>query len=182
MTTVIFVQGGGPGAHAEDALLAESLRSHLGEGYTVEFPLMPDEGDPDPARWSPAIAAAIEHATAPLVLVGHSVGGYLLLRHLAENGSPLGVSSICVIAAPFPSGDTDWTFEGFDLPEGIADRLPTGATIHLYASEDDEIVPFAHRALWAEALPGAVERTTTGGHQLGGDLRVVAADILQTVS
>ena len=52
----------------------------------------------------------------------------------------------------------------------------------LYASEDDDTVPFAHRDLWAAAIPGSVVRTTTGGHQLGNDLRMVADDIRQLVS
>jgi hypothetical protein len=47
--------------------------------------------------------------------------------------------------------------------------------------EDDDVVPFAHRDLHAAALPRSITRTTSGGHQLGDDLRMIAADIRATV-
>lgn len=181
MTAVILIQGGGDGAFDEDAALAASLREHLGEEYAVDFPRMPNEGDPDPGRWGAAIDDAIARADEPLVLVGHSAGGYVLVRHLAEHPPSRSIAALCVIAAPFPDADPSWSFEGFDLPDDLAGRLPE-VPIFLYASEDDEIVPFAHRASYAAALPTAVERTTTGGHQLGGDLRVVADDIRSVIA
>jgi uncharacterized protein len=177
VTGVVVIQGGGPGAHDADRALVESLRRHLGAGFEVDFPRMPDEGDPDPERWSGPIRDAIARAVPPRVLVGHSIGGYLLLKQLVSEPVAGPIAAICVIAAPFPGGDPDWTFEGFELPDGFADRLPPGAAVLLYASEDDEVVPFAHRDLYAARIPGAVVRTTTGGHQLGGDLAVVARDI-----
>ena len=175
MTHVILIQGAGEGAHSADALLADSLRRQLGDNATVDFPRMPAEDDPDYELWRPVIEQAIVRASDPVVLVGHSAGGYMLLKYLAEV-TPR-AAAICLIAAPFPGGDPDWTFDGFDLPDDLATRLPTGAPVFLYASEDDEIVPFAHRDLYAAALPGSVTRTTTGGHQLGNDLSAVAEDI-----
>jgi uncharacterized protein len=174
---VVFVQGGGAGAHDADVLMASSLRAHLGEGFTVDYPRMPDEDDPDYRRWSPALGEAIGKATPPTVLVGHSVGGYLLLKYLAETRPASPIRAVCVIAAPFPGSDADWTFDGFELPAALGEKLPPGAEVFLYASEDDEVVPFAHRDLYAAAIPGAVTRTTTGGHQLDNDLGVVARDI-----
>jgi uncharacterized protein len=177
VTGVVVIQGGGPGAHAADQPLVDSLRGHLGPGFSIDFPRMPDEGDPDPERWSGPIRDAIARAAAPRVLVGHSIGGYLLLKQLVAEPVPGPVAAICIVAAPFPGGDEDWTFDGFELPDGFGSRLPEGAAVLLYASEDDEVVPFAHRDLYAARIPGAVVRTTTGGHQLGGDLAVVARDI-----
>lgn len=168
MSRVVFIQGGGEGAHAEDAELVARLSREL--GVEVVYPLMPDEGDPDETAWLPAIAAAIENAD---IVVGHSIGGYLLLAQLALE-CPRSIQSVAIIAAPYPGGDPEWTFDGFDLPEGLDELEPQ---VFLYASEDDDIVPFAHRALWAAAIPRATVRTTTGGHQLGGDLSAVAADL-----
>ena len=56
---VLFVQGGGEGAHAEDAALVASLEEKLGRNYRVYYPAMPREADPDypagssafPRRW-----------------------------------------------------------------------------------------------------------------------------------
>jgi hypothetical protein len=46
-THVLFIQGGGEGAHEQDALLAESLQKTLGDEYDVRFPPMPGESKPD---------------------------------------------------------------------------------------------------------------------------------------
>jgi hypothetical protein len=47
MTDVLFVQGAGPGVHADgDIHLVESLRRELGSSYDVRYPQMPDEADP----------------------------------------------------------------------------------------------------------------------------------------
>lgn len=181
MTTVVFIQGGGEGAHNVDALMVRDLQHRLGPAIPVHYPLMPDEGDPDAATWGPAIAAAIAEAHAPLVLVGHSLGGYLLLKQLVADKPRVEVAAVALIAAPFPSGDADWTFDGFELPDDFASRLPAGASVILYASEDDETVPFAHRDLYAAAIARSRTRTTTGGHQLGNDLGAVADDVLEVI-
>ena len=53
---ILFIQGGGAGAHDEwDDKLFDSLRRELGDGYEVRYPRMPDEDDPSYARWSEAI-------------------------------------------------------------------------------------------------------------------------------
>jgi len=166
----VLLQGAGTGAHDADAALADDLAQRL--GHPVDFPRMPDEDDPDYEKWLPVIAEALADET---VLVGHSLGGYFALRYLASHGVA-NVAGVFIIAAPFPGGDADWVFEGFDLPEGFGTVLADVPT-YLYASADDTVVPYAHLALYERAIPGSVARTTTGGHQLGGDLSVVAADI-----
>ncbi|MBD7956320.1 alpha/beta fold hydrolase [Microbacterium sp. Sa4CUA7] len=173
---VVFLHGAGPGAFDADARLADSLAGELGAGYTVHRPRFPED-DLDDLRWFDALTAALATARAPLVLVGHSAGGYMLLRYLANRPVTTPVAAMCLIAAPFPGGDAEWTFDDFELPADIDRHLPVDAAVRLYASEDDAIVPFAHRDLYAAAIPRARVRTVTGGHQIGDDLRIVAADI-----
>jgi predicted alpha/beta hydrolase family esterase len=181
VTSIVFIQGGGAGAREADAKLARRLGRELGDDFSVDFPTVPDEDNPDYDRWRPAIAAAITRATPPVVVVGHSLGGYFLVRYLSSERIETSVAAVCIIAAPFPSGDPAWVFEGFELPDRFGERLPTDAAVLLYASEDDETIPFAHRDLYAAAIPGAVKRTTSGGHQLGNDLAMVADDIRRIV-
>jgi len=177
VTSIVFIQGGGPGAFDADQKLAQSLEQNLGGDTPVDFPRVPGEDDPDYQRWQPVIASALARASDPVVLVGHSLGAYFLLRYLVTEQVEQSVLALCLIAAPFPSGDPDWTFEGFELPDHFQNKLPKEAAVFLYASEDDETVSFAHRDLYAAAIPRAETRTTTGGHQLGNDLTMVAADI-----
>lgn len=174
---VVFIQGGGAGAHDADRALAESLRRRLDDGYVVHFPRMPNEGDPDYEVWKPQIAREIARTGDDLILVGHSAGAYMLLRYLGEDGAPSPPRGIFLIAAPFPGGDKDWRFPGFSLPPDVDARLPTTAQLFFYHSPDDRTVPFAHVHLYAQAIPRAIVRETTGGHQLNNDLSVVARDI-----
>lgn len=174
-TNVVFIHGAGEGAYDADAFLVTSLEEELGR--TVHYPRMPDDDDSDDTAWIRAIDEAISEATSPVVVVGHSAGGYVLLKYLATERVAATIAAVCIIAAPFPGGDPDWTFAGFALPADLAQRLPPSAQVFVYASEDDEVVPFAHRDLYAAAIPGAQTRTTHGGHQLTGGLDAVVADI-----
>lgn len=174
---VLFIQGGGEGAHAADAPLAESLRQALGHGYDLHYPRMPDEADPNVERWKRAIARALSSMPGEVILVAHSVGGSLLLRYLADEAARRPVAGLFLLAAP--SWDADrWSFDDLRLPQDLAERLSPVPRIVLYHCRDDEVVPFAHLALHAQRLPRAQVRALDhGGHQFGNDLRGVAADI-----
>jgi hypothetical protein len=52
---ILFIQGGGEGAHEEDEKLVVSLRSALGTVYEVRYPQMPDESNPDYEPWKAQI-------------------------------------------------------------------------------------------------------------------------------
>ncbi len=174
---VLFIQGGGDGAHQADSKLVESLRRELGDHYEVIYPRMPDEGSPDFEAWKPQIRKAIDGLQGEPVLIGHSVGGYILLKYLSEQQPNKPIAEIAIIAAPFPDGDENWHFEGFDLPEDFPAKLPADAKIFLYHSLDDQTVPVAHVSLYADKLRKATVRETSGGHQLNNDLSIVAQDI-----
>jgi predicted alpha/beta hydrolase family esterase len=180
-STVVFLQGGGAGAHAEDQALASSLESLLGAGYHVRYPAMPGEGDPDYGRWKPAIARELDASRGDLFLVAHSVGAPMLLRYLAEEQAPE-IAGLFLIAPPY-LGPGGWSSEGWNMEELLSRAKFTvqvsGATpVFLYHSRDDRIVPLAHLALYAEQLPQATLRTFDGrGHQLENDLTEVARDI-----
>ncbi len=176
-TCVLFIQGGGEGAHVVDERLAASLQRALGADYEVRFPEMPDEADPDVATWIPAIVAELAKAPGRLILVGHSIGGSLLLRALAERAIEQPVAGLFVLAAPTWDGDR-WAFDDLRLPRDLHARVAAIPTIVFYHCRDDDIVPFAHLALHGARIPQAhacaIDR---GGHQFDDDLAFVAADI-----
>jgi uncharacterized protein len=179
---VIFIQGGGDGAYEMDQKLAASLQQALGTDYAVRYPRMPNEGDPDYTRWKEAIDRTIAILHGESILVGHSVGGYILVKYLTQEPLPDKlIRGICLIAAPYPGGDEQWQFEGVSLPDDFGRKLPANAKIFLYHSPDDQYVPFAHMRLYARHIPRAIARETAGGHQLNNDLSLVAQDIRATL-
>lgn len=176
-TCVLFIQGGGEGAHAEDQALADSLQQLLGDAHEVRFPQMPDEADPDAQSWKSAIARELARAPERLILAGHSIGGSILLKYLAEERIEKPIAGLFLLAAPAWDGDR-WSFDDLKLPTDLARRLADIPSVCFYHCRDDEIVPFAHLALHGARLPRATLRAFDhGGHQFRDGLAVVARDI-----
>jgi uncharacterized protein len=163
---VLFIQGGGEGAYAEDEKLVVALQQVLGAEYNVVYPRMPDEDDPQYETWAAQISEEQAALGAEAIIVGHSVGGAVLLRHLSEAKIDKPIAGIFIIAAPY-WGAEDWQAD-----------LPAGLPVFLYHSRDDRVVPFVHLAKFAEKFPQATIREFDGrGHQFNNDFSEVAEDI-----
>jgi uncharacterized protein len=174
---VLFVHGGGEGAYEEDKKLAENLQNALRAAFDVRCPRMPDEASPDSEAWKDTIARELAALDGEVVLIGHSVGAFVLLRYLTEEGVEKPVAGLFLVAAPYV-GTEGWQVEEDALPEDFASKLPEGLPVFLYHSRNDEVVPFAHLALYAEKLPQATIHEFDGrGHQFDDDLSEVARDI-----
>ena len=121
---VLFVQGGGDGTHDDwDNKLVESLSKELGPGYEIRYPVMPNEANPSYAAWKEVLETEIAALKSGAVLVGHSLGGTILINVLAER-APKRAAAIFLIAAPFV-GEGGWTSE--DIKPDFAVRLPKGS-------------------------------------------------------
>lgn len=175
---VLFIHGAGEGAYEEDELLAASLQDLLGSAWEVRYPRMQDEESPEYVDWKRQIASEIAGLEGEVVLVGHSVGASVLIKHLSEERTGRSIAGLFLLAAPFWGSDGFWKWDEAQLPEGAAARLAHIPRIYLYHSRDDEIVPFAHLARYAAILPQATVRELgERGHQFGNDLAEVAEDI-----
>jgi pimeloyl-ACP methyl ester carboxylesterase len=175
---ILFIQGGGAGAHDEwDCKLVDSLRRELGHGYDLRYPRMPDEHDPSYARWSAAIQGEVTTLDDGAVVVGHSVGGTILINTLAERPPQGPLAAIVLIAAPFV-GTGGWPGEEFELPHDLGARLPHGTPVHVFHGLRDETAPPSHADLYARAIPQARLHLLPGrDHQLDNDLSEVAKAI-----
>jgi uncharacterized protein len=175
---VLFIQGAGKGAYEEDEKLAASLQDALGTEYQVLYPRMPNEESPEDEAWITQISKELAALDGKVILVGHSVGGAVLLKYLLKENVGKPIAGIFLISIPYwgPEGEED---DEYILHEGFASQLPKGVPIFLYHSRDDEIVPFAHLEMYAEKIPQATIRKFDGrGHQFNNDLSDVAADII----
>jgi predicted alpha/beta hydrolase family esterase len=174
---VLFIQGAGEGAYKEDEKLAVSLQVALGTEYQVLYPQMPNEEDPEAEAWIAQISKELASIDDNVILVGHSAGGAVLLKYLLKERMDQSIAGVFLISIPFwgPEDEADGTYT---LREGFAFQLPEGMPIFLYHSRDDEWVPFAHLAMFAERIPQAIIREFDGrGHQFNNDLSEVAEDI-----
>lgn len=175
---VLFVQGGGEGVHDDwDDKLVASLERELGSDFEIHYPRMPNEDGPSFSAWSPIVEQEIAQLGDGAVLVGHSVGGTILVHTLARQPGLLSdISAVCLIAAPFV-GDGGWPSDEIDPQSDWAKPL-AGIPIYLYLGDADSTVPMAHVDLYAEAIPHAHVRRLPGcDHQLNNDLSEVAEDV-----
>ena len=175
---VLFIQGGGRGVHDEwDKRLVESLEQELGRDYVIRYPRMPHEADPKYADWRAALKRQFAGLDDGAIVIGHSIGGTILIRAIADDPPKLIVAGIFLIAAPFV-GDGGWQSDDIEPLSDLGARLPEQTPIYLYHGTKDETAPFAHVALYAKAIPQAVVRRLQGrDHQLNNDMSEVAADI-----
>ena len=175
---VLFIQGGGAWVHDEwDNKLVDSLRRELGPGYDVRYPRMPDEADPSYTIWKAALAREIADLDDGAIVIGHSVGGTILINALAEASPNRKIAGVLLIAAPFV-GAGGWPSEDIKPTADLGARLPPKTPIYLYHGSKDDTVPLAHVGLYEEAIPGAIVHRLYGrNHQLNDDLAEVAAGV-----
>ncbi|MEO7909781.1 MAG: alpha/beta hydrolase [Roseiflexaceae bacterium] len=176
---VLVIQGGGEGAYDEDGRLAADLQQALGAAYDVRYPRMPNEEAPEYKLWKARIAEELATFDGKAMIVGHSLGGSIVLKYLTEEQIDTPIAGLFLLAAPYwNGGDADWQYDGFVLREGFASKLSNIPRICLYHSRDDDTVPFTHLALYAEKLPQAtICEFDDRGHQFKSALSEVAADI-----
>ena len=174
---VLFIHGGGQGAYEADKELAANLRDELGAAYHVRCPEMPDEESPEYEAWKEKIEQELAALDGEVILVGHSLGALILLKYVSEEEVEKPVAGLFLVATPYV-GTGGWAFEEDALRKDFAAEIHLRLPVFLYHSHDDEVVPFAHLALYEAKLPQATIQELEGrGHQSDNDLSEVARDI-----
>ena len=172
---VLFIQGGGAAVHDEwDDKLVASLSAALGPDYEIRYPRMPDEDDPSYATWSAALATELAALDDGAIVVGHSLGGTILVNAIAEHPPERALGAIVLLAAPFV-GEGGWQTDEWTPQTALGEKLPRGVPIHLFFGLADDTVPASPASAYARAIPEAELRRLPGrDHQLGNDLSEVA--------
>lgn len=177
---VLFVHGGGEGAFVESAKAVESLRAALGEGYAVRCPRMPNEAEPDFETWKNVITGELDDIGDGAILVGHSIGGSVVIRAVVGGSVGRSLACVFVLSAPFWHDDDFWNWKEAQLPADAAERIPDDLPVFLFHGREDEVVPVSHVEMYARALPRATVRRLDGrNHMLNDDLRDVAQEIIR---
>jgi predicted alpha/beta hydrolase family esterase len=175
---ILFIQGAGEGTHdAWDNKLVHSLETELGQQYSVRYPRMPNEAEPDYPAWKATLLEEFGKLDDDAILVGHSVGGAFLIRAVAEHRPKRKWRAVLLIAAPF-FGEGGWPADGTDPVTNLSEGLRADVPVFFYHGTADDEVPPKHMELYAAAAPHATTRLLADrDHQLNNNLGDVARDI-----
>jgi len=173
---VLFIQGAGDMYQPEGSgRLVAYLARELSTDYRVIAPEMPDADNPHYQPWRDRIEQELE-AIDEVILVGHSFGGSVLLKYLAEGSHRKPIRGLFLISVP-NWGPDGWAYQEFAAPNDVGSKLPA-LKIFLYHSRDDPEVPFAHLGYYQERLPTARARPIDGSeHSFLQGLPTLVEDI-----
>lgn len=180
---VLFLHSAGPQSGDQgSAPLLRHLRQGLGARFSLHAPTMPLPDSPSYDRWKAGLETHLPPDRSPHLLVGHSLGGSVLLKYLSEQARTAWPAALFLVATPW-WGEQGWDASEFTLRDGFAQALPAALQVHLYQARDDEVVSFDHVSRYAAALPRAtVHALDGGGHtfpdglpELAHDMRTAAA-------
>jgi uncharacterized protein len=174
---VLFVHSGGAqGWKQGSSYLLNYLKTMLGGDYHVVSPQMPEPEHPEYHLWEKELDRDFAMLHHDAILVGHSLGGSVLLKYLSEHPLELPISGLFIVAAPY-WGLSHWEVDEYRLTTDFHKNLPPINNLVLYHSRNDEVVPFSHLGMYASKLPWATVRETHGYHLFQHGLPELIADI-----
>lgn len=176
---ILFIHSAGAqGPHEGSSDFVAFLQSALGADYELRSPLMPHPDAPDYAPWKAKLGEELAGLNDGAILIGHSLGGSVLLKYLSEEKFDKAIAGIFIVASPYWGADKNWPDNPFILQDDFASKLPQATRIFIYRSRDDEVVPLAHLKRYAEKLPQAAVRELDGrGHEFKAGSPEIIEDI-----
>jgi uncharacterized protein len=175
---VLFIHSAGPqGFHEGSTDLVAYLHTALGAQYDLKCPAMPEPENPRYEAWKERLEKELGVPGGEVILIGHSLGGSVLLKYLSEESCKRPIAGLFLIAAPY-WGKKGWQIEEYILQEDFLSKLPSIPKIFFYHSREDEWVPFGHLGHYAKKFPQAVIRGLKGNdHEFGYGLPEIVNDV-----
>lgn len=134
-----------------------SLTLKLGRNFEVHNPEMPNKQNAKYLEWKIYFEKIIPLMTAPVILIGHSLGGIFLAKYLSEQKFPKKILATFLIAAPFNT-PTKHPLADFNLTKNLNKLVQQGGSLYFYQSKDDRVVPYSNFISYQKALPEATYR------------------------
>lgn len=160
---ILFAHSAGaqtkPGEGSYD--FVDCLRKSLNNEYEIQYPVIDDPEAPSYAMWQSMLRQELANRSEAVVLIGHSLGGSMLLKFLSEEAVATPIKALFLVAIPF-WGKDGWDVKEFALRHNFQHFLPDIPAIHLFHCKDDPIVDSNHMALYKKTIPNAVEHEMSG--------------------
>jgi pimeloyl-ACP methyl ester carboxylesterase len=134
---------------------------------------------PPYAGWKAAIGRALAKLDDGAILIGHSIGGTILIHALAEAPPGCAPAPSCSLP-PRSSAKAAWPSDDIAPKRDRRRKARPGLPVHLFNGSADETAPPPHADLYGQAIPQArIHRLPGRDHQLNNDLSEVARVVRQ---
>ena len=175
---IYFVHSAGPQNFKQGSnKLAAYLSKSLGSSFRVNHPFMPEPENPRYVAWKMALQSALPVGGNKAALIGHSLGGSVIVKYLSEGLCQVPLAGLFLVGAPY-WGLRGWSMDEFKLQHDFQSKLPAIDKVFIYHSRHDKWVPFSHGQAYAKALPGSMMRSIDGNdHEFNEGLPVLVNDI-----
>lgn len=166
--------------YSDEKRWKDRLAQKLGPKYEVFYPEMPSSMNAKYDEWVIWFEKMLPFLRQGPIYIGHSLGAIFLAKYFAEHEDRKKMKALMLVAAPF--GDTGKeTAASFALPKDLRRLSVLGDKVHLYASTDDEVIPFSHAQKYWKALPQAsFDIFTDRGHFRLNEFPEIVEDIQET--
>ena len=176
---ILFIPSAGPQTEDQGSTgLIRYLKKSLEKDFILDFPQMPDPENPRYFRWKEVLDKKMNSGESKILLVGHSLGGSVLLKYISEEKFTRKIAGLFLVAAPF-WGQSEWEIDEFMLRsdfELYVNRIPD---IFIYHSCEDEWVPFEHMVHYSRVLLNARIRVLHGkDHEFFAGLPQLTEDLI----
>ena len=131
----------------------DNLVSDLGNDFEVFTPHMPNKTNAQYDEWKIWFERMFLFIRDEVILLGHSMGGIFLVKYLSENKFPKKIKKLLLVAAPHTDSEE---IGSFALNQSLGGAGEQCGDIHLYQSEDDDIVPYREAEYYKKDLPNVV--------------------------
>src|SRR5262245_26374638 len=101
---------------------------------------MPEEDDPRYDQWKATLEKELATLDERAILIGHSIGGTVLVNALAEQSTRPRFGALVLLAAPFV-GVGGWSSDDLQSPHDLGARLPQDLPVHIYHGLEDDTAP-----------------------------------------
>jgi len=118
-----------------------NLEKDLGKNFQVIYLKMPSRKNSKYIEWKIWFEKFLPFLKNNLILIGHSLGAAFLVKYIAENGFPVKISQLHLVA--LPSSNKREYLGSFKLPRNFQKIEKNIDMIFLYQSKDDPIVPYS---------------------------------------
>lgn len=153
------------------------LSGSLGNDYRLTHPIMPAPENPRYVTWKMALRSVLPISGNKVVLIGHSLGGSVIVKYLSEGLCQVPIAGLFLVGAPY-WGLRGWAMDEFKLQHDFQSKLPPIDNVFIYHSKYDKWVPYSHARSYAKALRGSVLRTMDGNqHEFSHGLPLLVNDI-----